>query len=337
MLPRCKRKWLHLHSLCSTASSVATQRLLEIVKVEAVAPLYDNHLFGLESKCGFSSLRGGKQPTSDKTNACGALSNLTGMYWRATVHVFRRGWPAFSADVLHSGHSSNPLYFWSAHAVFSHGRMNGLTDLWQWNMQVALVLNQTAMNSACRANTLERCAVMRSEVVSPQVTTSFLSLLFVFGLVLIRGSFGRWWTCLLHSSHSAWYGKRIPMCYFCLFQTAWRPTAIAEASAMLFLRRNKACDIHILAGNQCFLITSSFICQPFPAQDYVVGCGHGMTALRHNSWDFIRPVWWLQVVNINVVCLLYHSFIETQIHICKHSGSCSRCIAAKSYAIKTIM
>lgn len=110
------------------------------------------------------------------------------------------------------------------------------------------------------------------------------------------------------------------------------------ASAMLVLRRNKACDIHILAGNQCFLNhMTSFICQPFPAQDYVTGCGHGMTALRHNSWDFIRPVWWLQVVNINVVCLLYHSFIETQLHICKHSGSCSRCIAAKSYALKTIM
>ena len=38
-------------------------------------------------------------------------------------------------------------------------------------MQVVSVLNQTAMSLACRANTLERCADMRSEVAFPQVAT----------------------------------------------------------------------------------------------------------------------------------------------------------------------
>lgn len=221
--------------------------------------------------------------------------------------------------------------------------MNGLTDLWQWNMQVALVLNQTAMSSACRANTLERCAVMRSEVVLPQVTTSFLSfpLLFWascwFEFPLVGGEPVCYIHLILHDM------EKVSWCaIFVSFKLHGGPLPSLRPVPCCFWDVTKPVTyIHLLEISAFVLSFShnmtSFICQPFPAQDYVIGCGHGMTALRHNSWDFIRPVWWLQVVNINVVCLLYHSFSETQLHICKHSGSCSRCIAAKSYAIKTIM
>lgn len=145
------------------------------------------------------------------------IRSLSHWYVLENNHAdFHLGWPGFNVDILHSSHSSNPLDFWGTRTLFSHGRMYGLTDWWQWNMQVVSVLIQTAVSSACRANTLERCAVTRSEVVLPQVTTPLLFSI-IFGLVLIRVSFGWGWTCLLHSSHSAWYGKSVLTCYFLSF------------------------------------------------------------------------------------------------------------------------
>lgn len=164
---------------------------------------------------------------------------------------------------------------------------------------------------------------------------------FVLGLVLIRVSFGGEPVCYIHLIlHDM---EKVSWCaIFVSFKLHGGQLPSLRPVPCCFWDVTKPVTyIHLLEISAFVLSFShnmtSFICQPFPAQDYVIGCGHGMTAFRHNSWDFIRPVWWLQVVNSNVVCLLYHSFSETLLHICKHSGSCSRCIAAKSYAIKTIM
>lgn len=103
------------------------------------------------------------------------------------------------------------------------------------------VLNQTAMSSASRANTLEGYVVMGSEVVLSHVAAPPCFTSVFFFLVLIRVPYGWWWTCLLPSSHAAWCEKCILTSsyaeYFCHFQSA-RWLAAFPASTMLLWRRD---------------------------------------------------------------------------------------------------
>lgn len=133
----------------------------------------------------------------------------------------------FSVKPLDKCHCSNLLHSCSTHAIFFSPWENGQIDRLVTTALACRrmsVLNQTALSSARRANTLGRCAVVRSEVIKPQVTApSCFSCLYFFymfvclfvfwvlflGLVSVWVVFGWWCTCLLHSSHAAWYGNNV--------------------------------------------------------------------------------------------------------------------------------
>lgn len=200
---------------------------------------------------------------------------------------FHLGWPGFNVAILHSSHSSNLLDLWRTRTLFSHGRMYGLTDWWQWNMQVLSVLMQTAVSSACRANTLERCAVTRSEVVLPQVTTPLLfSLIFwsrvdssflwsVVNLFVTFISFCMMWKkcpdmlfSVFFKRHGGWLPSfRLAPCCFWNVTDALTYTYVLEISGFLspFL-------ILLVSSASHFLPSSN---------NYVISCGHEVSEWPH--------------------------------------------------------
>lgn len=200
---------------------------------------------------------------------------------------FHLGWPGFNVDILHSSHSSNPLVLWRTRALFSHGRMYGLTDWWQWNMQVVSVLIQTAVSSACRANTLERCAVTRSEVVLPQVTTPLLfSIIFwsrvdssflwlVVSLFVTFISFCMIWKkcpdmlfSVSFKLHGGWLPSfRLAPCCF------WNVTDAATYTYVLEISGFLSPFLILLVSSASHFLPSS--------NNYVISCGHEVSEWPH--------------------------------------------------------
>lgn len=175
--------------------------------------------------------------------------------WLAGIHLRDFTLTAFKAAVAVTLHASGVPALFSPMGEWANWQIGGI-GICRWCQ--CWIRQQWAQHLGEM-----RCHEIWGGVPASRYPAMFL--VSFFGLVSIRASFGWWRTCLLHPSHSAWYGRSMPTCYFCPFQTAWCLTAIVQASTMLFLR---GCDTRIWNqpfGFSFFHNITCLICPSFPA------------------------------------------------------------------------